>query len=149
MPFYSRTPEEVLATLGSDAKTGLTEEEAAKRLAEQGPNRLRGKKKKSLFVRFLEQFKDVMILCLIAAAIVSFVIALRGDDAKEFLEPALILVIVVLNAVIGVAQESRAEKALDALQSLSAPHTRVIRGGVEKVIDAADLVPGDIHTNGL
>ena len=144
MPFYSRTPEEVLATLGSDAKTGLTEEEAAKRLAEQGPNRLRGKKKKSLFVRFLEQFKDVMILCLIAAAIVSFVIALRGDDAKEFLEPALILVIVVLNAVIGVAQESRAEKALDALQSLSAPHTRVIRGGVEKVIDAADLVPGDI-----
>lgn len=144
MPVYSQSADEVLKALGSDAKTGLSGAEAAKRLAEQGPNRLRGKKKKSWAARFFAQFKDVMIICLIVAAIVSFVVAARGDDAKEFLEPALILVIVVLNAVIGVAQESRAEKALDALQNLSAPHTRVIREGVEQVIDAADVVPGDI-----
>lgn len=144
MPVYSQSADEVLKALGSDAKTGLSGVEAAKRLAEQGPNRLRGKKKKSWAARFFAQFKDVMIICLIVAAIVSFVVAARGDDAKEFLEPALILVIVVLNAVIGVAQESRAEKALDALQNLSAPHTRVIRDGVEQVIDAADVVPGDI-----
>lgn len=144
MPVYSQSADEVLKALGSDAKTGLSGAEAAKRLAEHGPNRLRGKKKKSWAARFFAQFKDVMIICLIVAAIVSFVVAARGDDAKEFLEPALILVIVVLNAVIGVAQESRAEKALDALQNLSAPHTRVIRDGVEQVIDAADVVPGDI-----
>ena len=144
MPVYSQSADKVLKALGSDAKTGLSGAEAAKRLAEQGPNRLRGKKKKSWAARFFAQFKDVMIICLIVAAIVSFVVAARGDDAKEFLEPALILVIVVLNAVIGVAQESRAEKALDALQNLSAPHTRVIRDGVEQVIDAADVVPGDI-----
>ena len=144
MQVYSQSADEVLMALGSDAKTGLSGAEAAKRLAEHGPNRLRGKKKKSWAARFFAQFKDVMIICLIVAAIVSFVVAARGDDAKEFLEPALILVIVVLNAVIGVAQESRAEKALDALQNLSAPHTRVIRDGVEQVIDAADVVPGDI-----
>lgn len=144
MQVYSQSADEVLKALGSDAKTGLSGAEAAKRLAEHGPNRLRGKKKKSWAARFFAQFKDVMIICLIVAAIVSFVVAARGDDAKEFLEPALILVIVVLNAVIGVAQESRAEKALDALQNLSAPHTRVIRDGVEQVIDAADVVPGDI-----
>ena len=144
MPFYSQSADAVLKELGSDAKTGLSGAEAAKRLAEYGPNRLRGKKKKSWAARFFAQFKDVMILCLIVAAIVSFVVAARGDDAKEFLEPALILVIVILNAVIGVAQESKAEKALDALQNLSAPHTRVIRDGVEQVIDAADVVPGDI-----
>lgn len=144
MPFYSQSASEVLAALGSDAKNGLTGEEIARRQTEHGPNRLRGKKKKSWLARFFAQFQDVMIICLIVAAIVSFVVAARGDDAKEFLEPALILVIVILNAVIGVAQESRAEKALDALQSLTAPHTRVIRNGVEQIIDAAELVPGDI-----
>ena len=144
MPFYSQSAQEVLKSLESSAETGLSDAEAARRLAEHGQNKLRGKKKKSWAARFFAQFKDVMILCLIVAAIVSFVVAARGDDPKEFLEPALIMLIVVLNAVIGVAQESRAEKALDALQNLSAPHTRVIRGGVERVIDAADLVPGDI-----
>lgn len=144
MQFYSQSPQEVLTALNSNAEKGLSQAEAARRLEQSGPNKLRGKKKKSLFVRFLEQFKDVMILCLIAAAIVSFVVACNGEDAKEFLEPVLILVIVILNAVIGVAQESRAEKALDALQNLSAPHTRVIRDGVEQVVDVSTLVPGDI-----
>ena len=79
------------------------------------------KKKKTNFQRFLAQFKDVMILILLAAAAVSFVIACVEGEPKEFFEPLLILLIVVLNAIMGVMQESKAEKALEALKSLSAP----------------------------
>ncbi|MBQ5724751.1 MAG: cation-translocating P-type ATPase, partial [Clostridia bacterium] len=86
----------------------------------------------------------VMILILIAAAIVSFVVVCLEKNWGELFEPALILVIVILNAIMGVYQEGKAEKALDALKNMSAPHARVIRGGVEMVIDAAELVPGDI-----
>ncbi len=85
-----------------------------------------------------------MILILLAAALISFVIACIEGNPIEFFEPALILIIVVLNAVMGMLQESKAEKALDALKSMSAPHARVIRDGEEKIIDAAGLVPGDI-----
>ena len=102
------------------------------------------KKKKSTFVKFLEQFKDVMIIILLIAAVVSFVIACVEGDTKEFFEPALILLIVVLNAIIGVAQENKAEKALDALKNMSAPHAKVIRDGKEQIINASELVPGDI-----
>ncbi|MBQ8390507.1 MAG: cation-translocating P-type ATPase, partial [Oscillibacter sp.] len=109
-----------------------------------GENRLRQKKKKSILGRFLEQFKDAMILILLAAAAVSFAVACAEGDAGEFFEPLLILLIVVLNAVMGVMQESKAEKALEALKSLSAPHARVLREGEERIIEASELVPGDI-----
>ena len=102
------------------------------------------KKKKTNFQRFLAQFKDVMILILIAAAVISFVIAFVEGEPKEFFEPALILLIIIVNAIMGVLQESKAEKALDALKNMSAPHARVIRDGTEKIIDASDLVPGDM-----
>ena len=85
-----------------------------------------------------------MILILLAAALISFVIACIEGNPIEFFEPALILIIVVLNAVMGMLQESKAEKALDALKSMSAPHARVIRDVEEKIIDAAGLVQGDI-----
>ena len=134
---------ELLKSLGS-SENGIADNDAERLLEKYGKNKLREKKKKSTLQRFLEQFKDVMILILIAAAAVSFVIACIEGNPKEFFEPALILVIVVLNAVMGVVQESKAEKSLEALQSLSAPHARVIRGGREVVIDAAELVPGDI-----
>ena len=134
---------ELLKSLGS-SENGIADNDAERLLEKDGKNKLREKKKKSTLQRFLEQFKDVMILILIAAAAVSFVIACIEGNPKEFFEPALILVIVVLNAVMGVVQESKAEKSLEALQSLSAPHARVIRGGREVVIDAAELVPGDI-----
>ena len=123
---------------------GLSETEAAARLAKYGENKLREKKKKTNLQRFFDQFKDAMILILIAAAIVSFAVACVEGNPGEFFEPVLILFIVVMNAVMGVVQESKAEKSLEALQSLSAPHARVIRDGAEKVIDAANLVPGDI-----
>ncbi|MBP3661086.1 MAG: HAD-IC family P-type ATPase, partial [Oscillospiraceae bacterium] len=136
-------PRETLLS-STDPARGLSTQEAAARQAKYGPNRLREKKKRSMLRRFFDQFKDAMILILIAAAIVSFVIACVEGNPKEFFEPALILLIVVLNAVMGVMQESKAEKALDALKNMSAPHARVIRDGEEKLIQAADLVPGDI-----
>ena len=144
MFYHHEKPEAVWTQLKSDPVRGLSAEEAARRLEEHGENRLQEKKKKSSLQRFADQFKDAMILILIAAAIVSFVIACIEGDPKEFFEPALILLIVVANAVIGVMQESKAEKALDALKGLSAPHARVIRDGSEQIIDSSGLVPGDV-----
>ncbi len=144
MNFHSKTAAETAAELASDESAGLTSAEASARLGKYGANKLREKKKKTLLRRFIDQFKDVMILILIAAAAVSFAIACVEGDPQEFFEPVLILVIVVINAIMGVVQESKAEKALDALKNMSAPHARVIRDGAEAVIDAAELVPGDI-----
>ncbi len=141
---HFQSAESVLSELQTDATVGLSAAEVEARREKYGLNKLREKKKKTNLQRFLEQFKDVMILILIAAAVISFVVACVEKNPREFFEPALILLIVVLNAIMGVVQESRAEQALAALQSLSAPHTRVIRDGVEQIIEAVDLVPGDI-----
>ena len=130
--------------LTPDIKTGLTCAQVEEQRAKFGENRLKEKKKKTNLQRFLEQFRDVMILILIGAAIISFIVACVEGEPKEFFEPALILVIVIVNAIMGMLQESKAEKALDALKNLSAPHARVIREGQEQVIDAAELVPGDV-----
>ena len=144
MEYFSSKAEQVLQSLQTDPAQGLSAAEAARRLEQHGANVLREKKKKTNLQRFLDQFKDVMILILIAAAIVSFVVACVEGNPGEFFEPALILLIVILNAVMGMLQESKAEKALDALKSMSAPHARVLRDGTEQIIDAASLVPGDI-----
>ena len=141
---HSKTREEVLKSLSSNAERGLTSSQVAELQGKLGPNKLSESKKKTNLQRFLEQFKDVMIIILLLAAAVSFVVACFGHDPMEFFEPALILLIVVLNAVLGVVQESKAEKALDALKNMSAPHARVLRDGAEQVIDASGLVPGDI-----
>lgn len=141
---HGSASQEVLKSLDVSPETGLSEKEAAARREKYGENKLAEKKKKSLLVRFFAQFKDVMIVILLIAAAISFAIAIKDGSAKEFIEPALILLIVILNAVIGVAQESKAEKALDALKNMSAPHARALRGGVEKLLNASELVPGDI-----
>ena len=141
---HSQGKDAVLQALSSNAQQGLSPEQAAALLEKHGPNKLKEKKKKTNLQRFIEQFKDVMILILLLAAAVSFVIACVEGDPMEFFEPVLILLIVILNAIMGMVQESKAEKALDALKNLSAPHARVIRGGKETVIDASQLVPGDI-----
>ena len=144
MSAHSQNREELLRELHTDPETGLTSAQVAELLGKHGENRLREKKKKTTLQRFIDQFKDVMILILIAAAIVSFVVVVMEQNWGELFEPALILVIVILNAIMGVYQEGKAEKALDALKNMSAPHARVIRDGSESVIDAAKLVPGDI-----
>lgn len=144
MIFHSEIPEKVIQELNSNQVTGLTNKQVKTKREQFGENKLREKKKKTNFQRFLDQFKDIMILILLAAAAISFVVACVEKEPKEFLEPVLILLIVILNAVMGVMQESKAEKALDALKNLSAPHARVIRNGEEQKIEAAELVPGDI-----
>ena len=141
---HSTGKDELIKALGTDVNNGLKNEDALKRLEEYGPNRLNEKKKKTLLRRFIDQFCDVMIIILLIAAAISFVIACVEGDKGEFFEPFLILFIVVVNAIMGVMQESKAEKALDALKNMSAPHARVIRDGEEKIIDASSLVPGDI-----
>ena len=144
MSAHDVSREEVLNSLNTNAETGLTNEQVLSLLEKWGENKLKEKKKKTLAQRFLDQFKDVMILILIAAAIVSFTIICVEKKWGELFEPLLILLIVILNAVMGVYQEGKAEKALDALKNMSAPHARVIRDGEEKIINAAKLVPGDI-----
>ncbi len=135
--------DQVLKQLDVEREQGLSGEEAQKRLEAYGENKLTEKKKQTLLQKFLNQFKDAMIIILLVAAAISFGISLYNRE-EGFAEPILILLIVVLNAALGVAQENKAEKALDALKKLSAPHARVIRDGKEIVIDANLLVPGDI-----
>lgn len=144
MTAYSQKTEEILSSLQTNQQNGLSSAEALARRERYGANRLREKKKKTTLQRFLEQFKDAMILILIAAAIVSLVVVCMEQNWNELFEPVLILLIVILNAVMGVYQENKAEKAMDALKNMSAPHARVIRDGRENIIDAAELVPGDI-----
>ena len=144
MILHHKPIEEILNHFETNLESGLNDEQISSKKEKFGPNKLREKKKKSTFQRFLDQFKDVMILILIAAAIVSFVVICMEKNWSELFEPALIVLIVIVNAIMGVMQESKAEKALDALKNMSAPHARVIRNGKEMVIDASDLVPGDI-----
>lgn len=141
---YCKPKSELLNDLGTSQEQGLSSARAKELLEKHGENRLKEKKKKTNLQRFLEQFQDVMIIILLIAAAVSFVIACVEGDPMEFFEPCLILLIVVLNAIMGMLQESKAEKALDALKNMSAPHARVLRDGTEQIINAALLVPGDI-----
>ena len=141
---HSTKIQDILQSYSCDASSGLSSAQVEANLARYGENRLKEKKKKTNLQRFFDQFKDVMIIILLIAAAVSFAIAIHEGNPKEFFEPFLIVLIVVMNAVMGVLQENKAEKALDALKSMSAPHARVIRDGTEQIIEANQLVPGDI-----
>ena len=136
MKHYFEQPETVLQAQGSGTD-GLSSSVTEERLLQNGKNKLAEAKHKSIFVRFFEQIKDPMIIVLIAAAIIS-------GAFGEIADMAIILVVVVLNSVLGVFQESKAEKAIEALQKMSAPHTRVRRDGTVCVINSEDVVVGDI-----
>ncbi len=144
MTFHDKPREEVVKDLSSDAKIGLSSEKVSLLSEKYGKNKLKEKKKKTTLQRFLDQFKDVMIIILLLAAAVSFAVVCIERNWGELFEPLLIVLIVILNAAMGVYQEGKAEKALDALKNMSAPHARVLRDGVEKIVDAEELVPGDI-----
>ena len=141
---HEKNVNELLNDFGVSVDKGLSKEQVSELTAKYGQNKLKEKKKKSTFVKFLEQFKDAMIIILLIAAVVSLVITCVEKEWGELFEPGLILLIVVLNAVMGVAQENKAERALEALKNMSAPHARVIRDGKEEIISAENLVPGDI-----
>ena len=134
--------EEVEKALTTTEK-GLSDAEAAKRLAEYGRNNLREKKPKSIWKMIWEQITDVMVLILIAAAVFSFVMSFF-EEGEGLAECIVILVVIVLNATIGVIQEKKAANALEALKNMTAPTARVLREGEESVVPAAELVPGDI-----
>ena len=135
---------QVEKTLKTDTEKGLSSGEASRRLTIDGKNRLeQGAGRKSFLQKFLSQFNDFMILLLLGAAAVSFAVSwLNGE--KDFADSVIIIAIVVLNAFLGVLQESKAERALEALQELSAPKARVLRDGIEREIPAEDVVTGDI-----
>ncbi|MCL2508597.1 MAG: calcium-translocating P-type ATPase, PMCA-type [Oscillospiraceae bacterium] len=143
MDWHSITAADALRELKSDGARGLTASQAAARLKSYGENRLSEKKQRGVLFKFFSQFSDFMVIILLLAAAVSFITAMINGE-KDFVDPAVILGIVILNAVIGTAQESRAEKALKALKQMSAPHATVTRDGKKKRIDAGAIVPGDI-----
>ena len=140
--WYNQIVEDVEKKLETNAKTGLTSEQVTQKREKYGYNELKEQKKKSLLVKFLEQFKDFMIIVLIIAAIVSGIVgALEGEG---FTDSIIILIVVIVNAIIGVAQENKAEKSLEALQKLSSHVAKVVRNGKQEVLQSRDLVPGDV-----
>lgn len=138
--WFTKTSAEVLTELESDQEKGLTSQEAKKRLEQHGPNALAAGKKDSIVVRFLKQMKDPMIIVLLIAALLSLI----SSGGEDWIEALIILIIVIVNACISISQENSAEKALEALQKMSAPLAKVIRDGEVVRLDTDALVPGDI-----
>ena len=141
MKAYFESCEEVLGQLGSDAE-GLSSAEAGKRLEQVGPNKLQEGKKKSLLERFLGELADPMIIILIAAAVISGITAFYSGES--FTDVIIIMAVVIINAVLGVVQESKAEAAIEALQEIAAATSKVMRDGKMVVLKSEELVPGDI-----
>ena len=144
MDWWSMQVSQVEKQLRTERGNGLSIGEASKRLTLDGKNRLeQGEGRKNFFWKLLAQFNDFMILLLIGAAVISFAVSYWNGE-KDFVDSAIIIAIVVLNAILGVLQESKAEKALEALKELSAPKAKVLRDGKAKEISAEDVVVGDI-----
>lgn len=135
--WFSKSQDEVLKELNVNPLTGLTSKEAEERLIKYGANKLKGKPKKSLISLFFSQLKDMLIYVLLAAAVVTIFI-------HEYVDAIIILLVVILNAVIGVVQEAKAEKAVEALQKMTTPRSLVRRDSEVKEINSEDVVPGDI-----
>lgn len=137
MMWFSKPEEEVLRELNVNPSTGLTAQEVQTRLEKYGANKLKGKPKKSFIALFFAQLKDMLIYVLLGAAIITLFIG-------EYVDAIIILLVVLLNAAIGVFQEFKAEKAIEALQQMTTPKTLVRRDGEVKEINSEELVPGDI-----
>lgn len=137
MEWYKQNKEELLKEFNSDLKKGLSESQAKEHLGKYGPNELQKEKRRSFFYKLLDQFKDFLVLILIVAAIISFFIGSKNDAL-------VIIAIVIVNALLGLYQEGRAEKSLDALKEMSSPTAKVVRDGHVQEVNAKELVPGDI-----
>lgn len=135
--------DETLRSLGTNEKTGLSDEDVKQRQEKYGKNKLQEKKKESLFIKFLKQFNDFMIIILIIASIISAVVAkMQGEN--DYVDSIIIIGIVVFNALMGVIQEAKAEKSIEALKQMTPQIAKVIRNGKKIEINAEDLVNGDI-----
>lgn len=134
---------EVARKLRTNIENGLTKEEAENRRNKHGPNKLDEQKKENLFIRFIKEFNDFMIIILIIAAIISaFVSFIQGEN--DYIDSIIIISIVVLNAIMGLVQEAKAEKSLEALKDMSAPVAKVRRNGRIVTVKGTEVVPGDI-----
>lgn len=142
--WFNETVAETVKCLETDEEKGLNSSEVESRKERYGLNELAAKKKKSTFVKFLEQFKDFMIIVLIISAIVSGIVGVKQEGISGITDTVIILVVVIVNAIIGVLQENKAEKSLEALQKLSSHVAKVIRNGKLEVVQSKELVPGDI-----
>jgi len=140
--WFNKSIDETEKILQTNIKKGLSNSQVEENRKKYGTNELEAQKKKSIFVKFLEQFKDFMIIILIIAAVISGVVGIA--EGEGITDTIIILVVVIVNAIIGVAQEQKAEKSLEALQKLSSHASKVIRNGTISVVPAKDLVPGDI-----
>ncbi len=141
---YQIETSELIEKHQSNLEKGLTQTEVNKRLESYGPNKLNEGKKRSLFLRFMDQLNDFMVFILLGAAAISIALAIYNREMSEIFEGVLILAIVILNAVLGLVQEGKAEKALESIKKMSSPHATVLRDGIEKVITVEEIVPGDI-----
>ena len=139
---YKFDVEETLKLVESNMEDGLSDEEVKKRLSKYGYNKLKEPKKKGLIIKILEQFKDVMLIVLILSAILSAFVSIRMNE--PFTDTIIILFVVFLNAILGVIQESKAEKAIEALKNMSLPYIKVRRGGKVESVKTEELVIGDI-----
>lgn len=143
MNWHNMSAKNVLDTLKTDEKKGLSEKEAGKRLLKYGKNTIAAKKREGFLKKFFAQFNDFMIIVLIVAAALSFIMSVLSGDA-DFVDPIVILLIVILNAALGTIQEAKAEKAIDALKEMSAPKAQVKRNGEIVSVASDEVVPGDI-----
>lgn len=140
---YSKSAEIVLNESESSA-SGLNDLDAQSRLKKDGKNLIVGKKKKSEFVKFLGQFKDVLIIVLLVSCIVSVVIGIVDNSVNEFIDAGIIMLVVLINAIIGYVQEHKSEKAMQALKNLTKPYCKVVRNGKVTKIKSEEVVVGDI-----
>ena len=141
--WHSSSVEEIAKNLKTNINIGLTDDEAQKRFERYGPNNLKEKKKESIFVKFIKQFNDFMIITLIIAAIISAVVSKLNGEA-DYIDSIIIVAIVIFNAIMGLVQEQKAEKSLEALKKMTAPNAKVRRNGRVQEIDSTLVVPGDI-----
>ncbi len=141
--YYHQSIKETLRQCNTSLQSGLTSKEAGARLIQYRANEMEKAKHKSFFIRVLEQWKDFMILVLLAAAIVSFGVSYAKGDT-DWVDPIIIFIIILVNSILGAVQECKAEKSIEALQNMSAPKAHVLRNGKREEIDAKRLVPGDI-----
>ena len=141
--FFTSEVEEVIKELES-SESGLTSTEAKARLEKNGKNALDEAAKRPMILRFFDQFKDLMIIVLLVAAVVSGILSIVQQEYSELIDSGLILLIVVVNAIIGLVQEGKAEKSLEALKNMNKPFTKVIRDGNLEKISSEELVVGDL-----
>ena len=137
--FYNQELQELAQKFSSDLKNGLTDKQVKDNLEKYGLNELKKAPKQSLIIRFLFQFKDALTIILIIAAIVSIIV-----EPSEWIDSVIIVVVVIINAILGLVQENNAQRALEALEKMASPKAKVIRNGNTITIDTSNVVPGDL-----